>query len=382
MIGRQKVVFIELTVFSGVVPLASGYMEANCLKDPALASSFYFEKISMIVETPIAEILSTLQQADADVYAFSCYVWNTGLVRRLLQALHDAKPFSYYILGGPQVMHQGRKYLIPQWERLVICNGEGERTFGEFLRALLSPTPEFSNVRGLTFYRGDELVTTPQQPRIDNLSEMPSPFLEGVFEKGKYTWMLIETNRGCPFKCSYCYWGAATGSNVFKYDEERIERELAWISDSGCWYLFIADANWGMLKRDVELSRFIVKQQKMHGSPASVYFCGSKNTPDRVSEISRIFSDAGMIACQSVALQTMNPETLKRVERSNIRTAAYTQIQLALNQQEISSFVEIIWPLPGETLASFHDGLEALCRIGAKEGGIWFGYCPRSRPEQ
>jgi tRNA A37 methylthiotransferase MiaB len=365
MMQKQKVTFVELPVFSGVVPLVSGYMEAYCRKDPQLAESFDFEKISLPVKTPYAEVLSKVERTNADIYAFSCYVWNTRLVRRLLDALLVEKPQAYYVLGGPQVMHQAVRYLSPERENVFVCNGEGERTFAAFLRTLLSPERDFSSVRSLSFYRNKELLTTEKEHRISDLSEIPSPFLEGMFEKGKYTWMLIETNRGCPFTCNYCYWGAATGSKVFKYDNERIERELQWISESGCWYLFIADANWGMLKRDVDLSRYIVDCQKQHGAPGSVYFCGSKNTPDRVAEITKVFHDAGLIACQSVALQTMNPETLRRVDRDNIKTSAYTQIQQSLNAQEIPSFVEIIWPLPGETLASFQEGLAALCRIGA-----------------
>lgn len=365
MAQKQKVIFTEFPVFSGVVPLASGYMEAYCRKDPQIRESFEFEKISFSVKTPYEEVLARLEQSCADVYAFSCYVWNMGLVRRLLDALLDAKPLSRYILGGPQVMHQAARYLSPERGNMFVCNGEGERTFAAFLRALLSPEQDFSAVRGLSFYRDQQLVTTEQEPRIEDLCEIPSPFLEGVFDNGEYSWMLIETNRGCPFKCNYCYWGAATGSKVYKYESERIEKELEWISASGCWYLFIADANWGMLKRDVDLSRLIVEYRKQHGAPVSVYFCGSKNTPDRVAEITTVFHQAGMIACQSVALQTMNPETLRRVDRANIKTSAYTQVQHSLNRQEIPSFVEIIWPLPGETLSSFQQGLETLCKISA-----------------
>lgn len=365
MAQKQKVTFVELPVFSGVLPLASGYMEAYCRRDPQIAASFDFEKVSLCVRTPYAVVLSRLQQNNADVYAFSCYVWNTRLVRRLIDGLLAAKPTAFYILGGPQVMHQAVQYLNPERSNVFICDGEGERTFAAFLRALISPTHDFAKVRGLSFYRDGQLVTTESEPRIEDLSEIPSPFLEGMFEKGKYTWILIETNRGCPFKCSYCYWGAATGSRVFKYSDERIEKELKWISTSGCWYLFIADANWGMLKRDADFSRLIVQGRKQHGTPGSVYFCGSKNNPDRVAEITKIFHDAGLIACQSIALQTMNPETLRLVDRANIKTSAYTQVQESLNRQEIPSFVEIIWPLPGETLRSFQEGLGALCKIGA-----------------
>lgn len=365
MTERQKVTFLELPVFAGVVPLASGYIEAYSRKDPLLAEAFDYEKISLPVKTPYATILNTLERSDADVYAFSCYLWNTRLVRRLLDALLAAKPRARYVLGGPQVMHQGARYLTAERENVFVCNGEGERTFSGFLRTLLSPERDFTAVRGLSFYRGGQLVTTDAEPRISDLSEIPSPFLEGMFEKGVYTWMLIETNRGCPFKCNYCFWGAATGAKVFKYEDERVERELAWISESGCWYLFIADANWGMMKRDVDLTHFLVQAQKRHGAPNTVYFCGSKNTPDRVAEITKILHDAGMIAVQSVALQTTNPETLRRVDRANIKTSTYTQLQQSLNSQGISSFIELIWPLPGETLTSYEEGIGTLCGLGA-----------------
>lgn len=365
MTERQKVTFLELPVFAGVVPLVSGYIEAYSRNDPLLARSFAFEKISLPVKSPYAAILSRLEQSDADVYAFSCYLWNARLVRRLLDALLAVKPQAHYVLGGPQVMHQGARYLTPQRENVFVCNGEGERTFSGFLRTLLSERRDFTAVRGLSFYRGGQLVTTDPEPRISDLSEIPSPFLEGMFEKGVYTWMLIETNRGCPFKCNYCFWGAATGAKVYKYDDERVERELEWISESGCWYLFIADANWGMLKRDVDLTRFLVEAQKRHGAPTTVYFCGSKNTPDRVVEITKILHDAGLIAVQSVALQTMNAETLRRVDRANIRTSTYTELQQSLNRQGISSFIELIWPLPGETLASYQEGIGSLCELGA-----------------
>ncbi|MEO7328147.1 MAG: radical SAM protein [Minicystis sp.] len=362
----KKVAFVELTVFSGVLPLASGYMEAYCRKDPALAEQLHFEKVSLPVSTtPYETVLEALRKADADIYAFSCYVWNIGMVRRLLAVLLVEKPNAHFILGGPQVINQGHRYLKPEHENVFVCNGEGERTFANFARTLLSPEQDFKAMRNISFYRAGEIVTTEEEPRITDLSEIPSPFLEGLFEKNKYTWTVIETNRGCPFKCNYCYWGAAIGAKVYKYGSERIERELDWIGESGCMYVFIADANWGMLPRDVDLSKYLAATGKKFGAPMAVYFCGSKNTPERVSEITGIFHDAGMLATQSVALQTMSQETLKKVNRDNIKTSAYTDLQRSLNERGISSLVEIIWPLPGETLASFKTGLAKLCEMGA-----------------
>jgi hypothetical protein len=360
-----KVTFLELSVFQGILPLASGYMEACCRKDPRLAAECSFEKISLPVQTGYDDVLAVLQRSSADVYAFSCYVWNAKLVRRLVTTLRDLHPHASFVLGGPQVMHNAQEYIDPGHENVYVCNGEGERTFPAFLAALLWSPDQLPSVRGLSFYRDRQLITTEAEPRITDLSEIPSPFLEGLFDLGRYTYIIYETNRGCPFKCSYCYWGAAIGGKVFKYDEQRIQRELELICKSGCLYLFIADANWGMLPRDVELTRFLVDGKLRHGAPRSVYFCSSKNTPERVTAISKLFSEGGMISVQPVSLQTMSEVALTRVDRSNIKTSAYTTLQTFLNDHRIASYIEMIWPLPGETLASWRVGLAELCDKGA-----------------
>src|SRR5262245_18724135 len=106
-----RVTFVELPTYEGVVPLASGYMEAVCRADADLASRCRFEKISLAVKTPWRDVLSVLQQRDANIYAFSCYVLNSGLVRRLVDGPLETQPRARCILGGPQVMHQGKKYL-------------------------------------------------------------------------------------------------------------------------------------------------------------------------------------------------------------------------------------------------------------------------------
>jgi hypothetical protein len=79
---------------------------------------------------------SSLLRTHVDVYAFSCYVWNISLVRRVMHAVLSARPDAYVIIGGPQ--HQARRYLRPERERVVLCNGEGERTFDDLLHKLIS----------------------------------------------------------------------------------------------------------------------------------------------------------------------------------------------------------------------------------------------------
>lgn len=357
---KKHVTFCELSIYERVLPLVSGYLQSYACKDPDVERSYAFERYSTTVGTPLASIAHRLASAESDVYAFSCYVWNIGLVRRLVRELRARRPEALIILGGPQVMGHGVKYLDPAWPRTFVCNGEGEKTFRDFLRETIDVTPDYTRVRGLTFFEDGTLATTQPQDRLRNLDDIPSPFLAGTFD-ASYSTSIFETNRGCPFGCGFCYWGAATNDRVAKFSEQRIQDELTWLSRQGVVFLFLADANWGMLNRDLAFTEHIAQCARTHGSPRMVYYSAAKNRPAKLTALTEIFRSAGVIAAQPVSLQTMSPTALKRVDRSNIKLESYTELQKDLKEKEISSFTELIWPLPGETLESFKAGLDRLC---------------------
>ncbi|MGV9245444.1 cobalamin-dependent protein [Streptomyces sp. NPDC003710] len=365
MSDLKKVLLVELSVFERMTPLASGYLQAYAMTDSVIRSEYRFERYSTVARTPRADVVRDLIGAAADVYAISCYVWNMGLVRAVVEAIRQARPQAQIILGGPQVMSQAQRYLSRNDERTVICNGEGEVTFSQYLRALTESSPRLDEVSGLSFYRDGELVTTPKQPRISDLDDIPSPFLTGIFDSA-YSIAILETNRGCPYHCGFCFWGAATNDRVYRFDEDRVREEIKWIAKNEILFLFIADANWGMLSRDVDISRHITDCAKEHGAPNVVYFSAAKNKPQAVTKITSIFQDANLIASQPVSLQTLEPTSLDLIARSNIKLSAFAAIQEDLREKRISSFIELIWPLPGETLDSFKRGIGTLCENEAQ----------------
>ena len=361
----KKVLLVELSVFERMTPLASGYLQAYAMTDSVICSEYHFERYSTVAKTPRTDIVRNLLGSAADVYAFSCYVWNMGLVRSVVKALRQARPLAQIILGGPQVMSQAQRYLSSTDERTVICNGEGEITFTQYLLALTESSPRLDEVNGLSFYRDGELVTTAKQDRISSLDDVPSPFLTGIFDSD-YSIAILETNRGCPYHCGFCFWGAATNDRVHRFDEERVREEIEWIAKNEILFLFIADANWGMLGRDVDISRHITDCATNHGAPNVVYFSAAKNKPHAVTKITSIFQDANLISSQPVSLQTLEPKSLDLISRSNIKLSAFTAIQEDLREKRISSYVELIWPLPGETLDSFKRGMATLCENEAQ----------------
>jgi hypothetical protein len=97
-----------------------------------------------------------------------------------------------------------------------------------------------------------------------------------------------------------------------------------------------------------------------------VSFNSMKNRPERMVRIAQTVGNAGLAATQSMAIQSMDGVTLRRSGRETIRTSAYTTTFRQLNEEGLTTYVELIWPLPGETLQSFAEGIDALCEIGAQ----------------
>ncbi|MCZ7428587.1 radical SAM protein [Micromonospora sp. WMMA1949] len=361
----KMVTLVELTAFEKIVPLASGYLCGYARLDPEVDSGYEFRIYDGPVTLDRDAVLADLVALNSAVYGFSCYVWNMGLVRWLLAELLARRPDARCILGGPQVMSHAHEYVPDRLPNVVVCNGEGEKTFQRYLRELLNDEPDLSAVPGISFWRDDELVTTERPERIKELSEIPSPYTSGLYEPGKYTFAILETNRGCPYNCGFCFWGAATNAKVNRFETERVLDDITWMSETGCVTIFLADANWGMAPRDVEFTRHMLACRERTGFPMVISMNAAKNKPERVAEITKLLVQGGMLTSQPISLQTMDSGVLKLIDRSNIRAETYTALQRTLREQNISSYIEMIWPLPGETVASFREGITALARARA-----------------
>lgn len=362
----RRVTLVELSVYDNTVPLVSGYLQAYATQDASIAEAFEFDIYTRGMRGDPDAILGDLLDRRSDVYAFSCYIWNAGLVRRLTEALYRARPGAYFMLGGPQVMNHAARYTPAGAPNVVVCNGEGEQPFYEFLHQLLREAPDFGQVSGVSYWTGDGSLATVESPaRLRRLDTVPSPFAAGLFDGADYSFTVLETNRGCPFHCGFCFWGAATNSKVYKFDEDRVRADIRWIAEHGVASVFIADANWGLSPRDVELSQHVVACKREFGFPTSMVIAAAKNRPERVAEITAILVAGGLVTSQPISLQTVNPDALRLVERENIRENTFTDLLRTLRERRISSFIELIWPLPGETLESFRAGVARLCRLGA-----------------
>src|SRR5262245_41518378 len=129
---RKTAIIVHLNAFVHVTPLVGGYLKAYAEALPEVRSDWDIELLNFHNRTPASTIIAALYDRRPDVIAFSTYTWNGKLVSRLLGPLRGLLPQTRFIVGGVEVMNRGAAVLQPDWKNVLVCNGEGEKTFRDF----------------------------------------------------------------------------------------------------------------------------------------------------------------------------------------------------------------------------------------------------------
>lgn len=149
------------------------------------------------------EILSSLFRLRPQILAFSCYLWNIGMVRTICTEYKKVAPQTIIILGGPEVSFDPVEQLnsLPAAD-LILC-GEGEYTWERLYPVLFKDTftESLHNIPGIAFRTPDEIVVTAPAEAVA-LENVPFCYTDEELCSGRI--LYYETTRGCPFQCQYC----------------------------------------------------------------------------------------------------------------------------------------------------------------------------------
>ncbi|MGN6696027.1 MAG: B12-binding domain-containing radical SAM protein, partial [Aquihabitans sp.] len=222
------------------------------------------------------------------VFLFSNYVWSSSGNLAISAKVKELSAHSLVVHGGPNTPKfpgDREQYFADHPSVDVIVHGEGEVTLAEVLDALGGRLDgdlrALGDVPGITFrpLPGAEPVTTAERDRIADLDQIPSPFLLGIFDAWKHaaTMVTMESNRGCPYGCTFCDWGSATASRIRKFDLDRVYAELDWIAAAEVPIVMIADANFGIFERDVAIVERIADLKARTGFPDRLLTNYAKN---------------------------------------------------------------------------------------------------------
>jgi radical SAM superfamily enzyme YgiQ (UPF0313 family) len=353
------------------MPLAFGYIKAYAMADPAIRADVDIRIFNYKRSTSVSEMAVELFAEPPDILAFSVLGWNFNNFGRLCETYKQVRPNGWCVLGGNHASNQAARVfrLFPAAD--LVVNGEGEITMTEVLRAYLAgrrPT-DCTDIHGLSVHGGGgNFITTPERPRLRNLDVVPSPFLTGaipmVGADGRFLYdvALMETNRGCPYSCSFCYWGGAVGQKIYAFSRDRLREELRFFGRHNVDSLALCDANFGMLPADNEFVEDMLAVRAEFGYPRNFLTSWAKNKNRVFLSIVERLRDAGLHSSFTLSLQTLSPDALEHMQRKNMKLNEFEDLCEWLVGQGLDTDVELIWGAPGETPQSFFAGYDRVSR--------------------
>ena len=347
----------------------------------------------------VAEAVEQLE--GADIAAFSAYVWNISLSLAIAKELKSRKPKTLVVFGGPQVPRHDRPWEIEQFFTENPCvdlavHGAGEKPFAAILEHGVSGN--WGEIPSVSFRLGNPLFQTyetetpglrilptagfrqtERASAFKNLAEVPSPYVGGVFDplmaaNPNEKWIgLWESDRNCPFSCTFCGWGLLESKPAF-WPIEHVFRDVDWFAEHKLVFVFCANANFFLTDRDLDIARYVAETKSRKGYPQKLSVQDAKNAANRVFEGRMIMERADLNTGVVISLQSVDPTTLKIVRRSNIKLGSYRDLQHRFRAKGIETMTDMILPLAGQTYASFADGVSEVIDYG-QHNRIQFNLC-------
>lgn len=330
-----KVVAVQLPVQShdyqynlAHVPLASGVLAAylkKCLPqvnitvlDGTVASCSGTERICN-------EILAL----DPDIVAISCYLWNTERSIALAGQLRRKGLKALFVAGGPDIYPDNSLISAARSSFDVFVIGEGERALCHVVSSLFEGRMNFVAEPFLKF--------PPVSP-----AEIPSPYVTGLLTPPAAGSLLLESSRGCPYRCAYCYYHHNV-PRLATFPHDRVVQELNWARQSGVKEITFVDPSFTSRP---DLMSFVELLASLNND-GFFSFSAELNAELCDDKLASNLARAGFRHVE-VGLQSINPKALKAINRP-VRINRFVKGVKALRAHGIKVMVDLIVGLPEDT---------------------------------
>ena len=341
-----------------------------------------YEWLEPIYENGAAEaLLEPHRAAPVDVLGLSCYVWNWDLQCRVARLAKQNNPNCLVIAGGPHPAYKDASFFRqhPYIDAVVV--NDGEIPFTRILEAVANDDG-LEGIRGLYLPDPDTgIPVSTGRAEVATAFEY-SPYMDqsAYFERLVHArgpgvfFAVLETNRGCPYRCSFCDWGSNTMSKVRRFDMARVEAEIDWLGWIKTFHVFLADANFGMLPRDNDIASLACEAHAKYGYPKSFVYSAAKNNATRPVEIALKLAHAGISASYALSIQHTRAEVLAATERSNISPDKQIEVARTLQDHGLQIETQLILGIPGDTYELWKSCLGDVMEWGIHEGYAIYPY--------
>jgi len=350
-----QMVTISSIHFSPWIPYAAGCLISYCKNIPEINKQYTFAE--PIFRYQAVELYDDII-SNADILGITCYVWNQAYNDKLAARYKDLRPDGIVIYGGPNIPEEDdlRKKFINSRPYLdLMFTGPGEKNFSEWLLGNSTEgttTQDTSNV-DLKKMRKSYQITG---------NEIPTPYSDGIFDSifENSTTMLkasFETNRGCPYSCAFCDWGGQARSKLTVFDISQVHSQLDYIySKKNVSEIEMLDANFGVLARDVDITKYMIDLADVNNNPIKLGYAGlAKNGSKHTTEILNLMGKGLKISQRNnkLSFQSHTPQVLKNIDRGNIDNNKLLPVLEQCKKDGVTTTSELIMALPGETAESW-----------------------------
>ncbi len=302
----------------------------RCLRAPLEREGFEVGLVEHTLRDRTAHVLERLYNERADVYGFSCYIWNLWQMLELAETLHSLLPMTKIVLGGPEVSFATERFDGMDWIDAIVT-GEGEEALPSLCRALRDGQPHARIIEG----------GCPDVMQNEGI----------LYRDGEETGGILyyESSRGCPHSCAYCLSSATRGVRM-----KSVEQTLADLED------------FERLKVDCKVIKFVDRTFNADPKRANAIWrallddrftkcyhfevCASLLDEESFSYLSKF--PKGKIQLE-FGLQSTNPETLAAVSRHIDPDRVIEAVRRVHEMGNIHVHLDLIAGLPFETYARF-----------------------------
>lgn len=291
-------------------------------------------------------ILQQIYRQQPDVICFSCYLWNINQISRIVDNLKKILPRVMIILGGAEVSYEAEQAL-QQIPADIVIRGEGEATFYEITKGIITNTLSLENIDGITYRKGNTIITNMNRAPIalDDL-----PFVYDDIKSFQHRILYYETQRGCPYNCQYCLSSIEKGVRFLS--KKRVEKDLQFFLDNNVPQVKFVDRTFNA---NTEHANHIWKYLIEHDNGITNFHM--EITADILQQQSlQILKKARKGLFQfEIGVQSTNDKTIQAIQRNTSFEKLKEIVKQIKNYGNIHQHLDLIAGLPYEDYASFRN---------------------------
>ncbi len=328
-----------------LVALNAKYIHSNpavySLKRFTGKDSAHVQIAEYTINHRMEEILEDIYSRRPDVIAFSCYIWNWEMIQKITVELHKLLPKLPIWLGGPEVSFDAAKILDKHPQLSGIMAGEGEAVFSELLSYYLYQDRPLREIAGLVLRDGP---TGERKP----LDMSAIPFLYDNAADFQNRILYYESQRGCPFRCSYCL--SSIDKTVRLRDISVVKQELQFFLDNKVKQVKFVDRTFNCShEHAVEIWRYILEHDN---GVTNFHFeiAGDMIGDEEAALLARM--RPGLVQLE-IGVQTTNKRTLQEIRRKTDFTKLKAAVETIRKAGNIHQHLDLIAGLPYEDYESF-----------------------------